>query len=78
MADVLICTAWNSTTNTCDAVSLVPDVYLFSSAAVQNIDLLLNGGFDRDSFGLGFVGFLSLFAIGLATGLVVSQIRKLR
>jgi hypothetical protein len=78
VADVLICTDWNATAATCDSVTLVPNVYLFSSDSIQQIDLLLNGGFDPQAFGVGFVGFMSLFAIGLATGLVVSQLRKLR
>lgn len=78
MADVLICTQWNEATASCDAVSLVPDVYLFSNQSLQQIDLLLNGGFDPQSFGIGFMGVLSLFAIGLATGIIVSQMRKLR
>jgi hypothetical protein len=78
VADVLICTDWNATAAICDSVTLVPNVYLFSSDSVQQIDLLLNGGFDPQAFGIGFVGILSLFAIGLATGIVVSMLRKMK
>lgn len=41
-------------------------------------DLILNGGFDPDSFGVAFGGALVLWATGLAIGLIVAQIRKIR
>lgn len=43
-----------------------------------HIDLLLNGGFDVPTFELAFGAILSLWAIGLATGLIVAQVRKAR
>lgn len=43
-----------------------------------HIDLLLNGGFDVQTFEFAFGAILVLWATGLAAGLIVAQVRKAR
>lgn len=78
MSNVLTCTNWNSTTNECESFSIVQNVYLFDLSQAPMIDLILNGGFDPEAFGVAFSGILALFAAGAATGIIISQVRKLK
>ncbi len=41
-------------------------------------ELLLEGGFDSNAFQTGFSGVLFLWASGLAIGLIIGQVRKLK
>lgn len=41
-------------------------------------ELLLQGGYDSEAFNTAFMGVLSLWTAGLAVGLIVGQIRKLK
>ena len=42
------------------------------------VEILLTGGFDMASFELAFTGVLALWVTGLAIGIVIAQIRKVR
>jgi hypothetical protein len=42
------------------------------------LELLLAGGFDPEVAMYGFFGVMSLWAAGLAVGLIINQLRKLR
>jgi hypothetical protein len=52
--------------------------YVLPPEAGGQLDLLLQGGFSPELFGIGFSGTLTLFAIGFSVGLVISQLRKLK
>ncbi|NQD92914.1 hypothetical protein HP532_09660 [Pseudomonas sp. CrR25] len=52
--------------------------YVLPPEAGEQIDLLLQGGFSSELFRIGFLGTLSLFAVGFGIGLVISQLRKLK
>jgi len=54
------------------------DFLLFTPAEVDTVNLLLNGGFDAESFGIGFGGIISLWITGLAIGMIISQVRKVK
>ncbi len=53
------------------------DSYIFSPAEQAQVELVLQGGMNWESFGLFFVGTLLMFGIGFGTGLIISQIRKI-
>lgn len=52
--------------------------YVLPASAGDQLDLLIQGGFDPELFQIGFIGTLTLFAIGFGVGLVISQLRKIK
>lgn len=52
--------------------------YLIPSESSGSIDLFINGGFDTDTFMLGFMGVLLCWSIGLVAGMCVSVMRKIK
>jgi hypothetical protein len=77
MALVQVCTDYDSTGDVCNSFGFVDSVLLPPSAQ-SNIDLLIQGGFDPDVALTGFFGVISLWGIGIAVGLIISMIRKVR
>lgn len=59
----------------CSAFSYT-QAYLISPDESGYIDLFLRGGFDSESFAVGFGGALLCWAIGVSFGLVASVMRK--
>ncbi len=49
---------------------------VFTKSEIESINLVLNGGFSSEAFGVGFGGIISLWIIGLTTGIIISIIRK--
>lgn len=43
-----------------------------------HIDLLLNGGFDAQSFEFAFMALMALWATGVGFGFIIAQVRKAR
>lgn len=77
---VQVCASWITNTDgtaSCSAWTWT-QAYLLPPEAEGQIDLLIQGGFSPELFTKGFLGTLSLFAIGFGVGIVVSQLRKLR
>lgn len=52
--------------------------YVLPASASDQLDLLFQGGFSPKGFALGFGGMLSLFAVGMSVGIVISVLRKLK
>ncbi|HCA1452958.1 TPA: hypothetical protein MNK97_005285 [Klebsiella pneumoniae] len=50
--------------------------YVVPPEAAAQIELLIQGGFDSETFLEFFGGTLLMFAVGLGVGLVISMIRK--
>lgn len=65
------------TGNQCVNPSYV-DAYLLPPDSAPMLELLLAGGFNEDAAMAGFLGVFTLFAAGLAVGIIVNLIRKLR
>lgn len=78
MSTVLLCTNWDSGSSTCASFAVVEDVYLLPAESAGMVELLLNGGFSPEAFGIAFSGILGLWATGLAIGFIASTIRKAR
>lgn len=77
---VQVCASWITNTDgtaSCSSWTWT-QAYLLPPEAEGQIDLLIQGGFSPNLFGVGFTGTLTLFAIGFGIGVVVSQLRKLR
>lgn len=51
--------------------------YIFSPAEQAQVELILQGGMNWETFGMFFVGTLLMFGIGFGTGLIISQVRKI-
>lgn len=64
---IVVCTAyeWQQT-------------YLIPPEAAGYVDILVNGGFHPESFGIGFFGVMGVFATGLSIGWIASLLRKMR
>lgn len=80
-----ICTAYaasgglNYIVESTGDASICPGPVLLSSAEYTNwLAQMTAFGWDAAAFNLAFLGALTLFAIGLGIGLVMSQVRKLR
>lgn len=43
-----------------------------------HLELLLNGGFDQQSFEVAFMGILALWATGVGFGFIIAQVRRMR
>jgi len=54
------------------------EVVIFTPAEIDSVNLLLNGGFDAESFGIGFGGIITLWITGLTIGMIISHIRKVK
>lgn len=52
--------------------------YVVTPETAAQLDLLINGGFDADTFNLFLWGTLGLFVVGFTTGIIISQLRKMR
>lgn len=52
--------------------------YVVPADQAAQLDLVLNGGFDPDTFTLFFSGTLLMFCVGLGIGLIFSNVRKLK
>ena len=74
------CSSWTTNPDgsaSCSAYEWV-QAYLLPPEVEGQLDLLIQGGFSSDLFQVGFLGTLSLFAVGFGVGLIVSVIRKAR
>ncbi len=74
------CRAWTTNPDesvNCSSFEWVP-AYLLPSEAGEQLDLLIQGGFSPELFRIGFLGMLSMFAVGFGVGLIISQLRKLK
>jgi hypothetical protein len=49
---------------------------VFTVSEFESINLLLNGGFSAEAFSIGFGGIVSLWIIGLTSGIIISIMRK--
>lgn len=49
---------------------------VFTASEIETINLILNGGFSAEAFNIGFGGIISLWIIGLTTGIIISMMRK--
>jgi len=54
------------------------EAYVVPPDAAAQIELLIQGGFDSETFELFFGGTLLMFAIGFGVGVIVSQLRKMK
>lgn len=54
------------------------DTYVLTPDEQAQLQLVVNGGFDADTFTLFFGATLVLFATGFTVGIIISQIRKVR
>lgn len=52
--------------------------YVLPATAGDQLDLLFQGGFSTQGFTLGFSAMISLYAIGIGVGLIISVLRKLK
>lgn len=52
--------------------------YVVTPETAAQLDLLINGGFDADTYNLFFWGTVGLFIVGFTTGIIISQLRKMR
>ncbi|WP_454255710.1 hypothetical protein [Pseudomonas sp. Marseille-Q8238] len=80
VVSVQACTSW--VTNPDSTVSCAAlewhQAYLIPPEAAGYVDILVNGGFSPEAFGVGFLGTLSVFLIGLSGGAVASILRRVR
>lgn len=75
---VLVCAEFTQTSDaavTCTKQTWV-DTYVLSPDEQAQLQLVVNGGFDSDTFLQFFGATLTLFAIGFTVGIIISQIRK--
>ncbi|EIU3499474.1 hypothetical protein L4P89_004343 [Pseudomonas aeruginosa] len=75
---VQVCTAWTSTPEGFMACRELAwqQAYLIPSEAAGYVDILVNGGFSPEAFGIGAAGVLGSFVTGLLIGWVASLLRK--
>lgn len=52
------------------------EAFVVTPEQQAQLELVINGGFDSESFMQFFAGTLLMFAIGFGCGIVISQIRK--
>lgn len=52
------------------------DTYVMSPDEQAQLELVVHGGFDSETFTQFFGATLTLFAIGFTVGIIISQIRK--
>jgi hypothetical protein len=52
------------------------DAYVVPPEQAAAIELLVQGGWDKDAYQIGFGGTLLMFAIGLGVGVIINLIRK--
>lgn len=74
------CRAWKTNPDqsvSCDSFQWIQG-YVLPAETGGQLDLLIQGGFDPELFQIGFIGTLTLFAIGFGVGLIISQLRKLK
>lgn len=80
VAAVQVCMQW--VTNSDNSLSCTQlgwqQAYMIPPEAAGYVDILVAGGFSPEAFGIGFVGTLLLFAIGLSGGMVASILRRMR
>lgn len=75
---VQVCRAWVSTAEgfmQCQRIEW-QQAYLIPPEAAGYVDILVNGGFSPEAFGIGAAGVLGAFVTGLITGWVASLLRK--
>ncbi len=80
VAAIQACTDW--ITNADGSVSCTAfewqQTYLIPPEASAYVDILVSGGFDAQSFGIGFFGVMGVFVTGLAGGWIASLLRRMR
>jgi hypothetical protein len=77
---IQVCRAWTTNPDSsvsCSAIDWIQG-YVLPPEAGGQLDLLIQGGFDPALFRIGFLGTLSMFAVGFGVGLIISQLRKLK
>jgi hypothetical protein len=77
---VLVCaqfTQSSSGVTSCTSQTWV-DTYVLTPDEQAQLQLVVNGGFDADTFTMFFGATLLLFATGFTVGIIISQIRKVR
>ena len=52
------------------------EAYVVTPEQQAQLELVINGGFDSESFVLFFSATLLMFAIGFGCGIIISQVRK--
>ncbi len=52
--------------------------FLIPPEAAGYIDILVSGGFSPEAFGVGFIGVLTVFVVGLSGGWIASILRRMR
>jgi hypothetical protein len=57
---------------------MINEVYLIPASQQELLELMSTGGFSADAFGMAFAGYFGIWAAGATTGLIVSQLRKLK
>jgi len=75
---VQVCTGWASTPEglmQCQHIEW-RSAYLIPPEAAGYVDILVNGGFSPEAFGIGVAGVLGVFATGLIVGWFASLLRK--
>jgi hypothetical protein len=56
--------------------TVASDVFLIPSEHAAQIDLLVQGGFSEEAFGVAFGGMLLLWVTGLGIGFILNLIKK--
>lgn len=75
---VQVCMSWSTTKQGLMACNELAwqQAYLIPPEAAGYIDILVNGGFSPEAFGVGVAGVLGAWATGLITGWIASILRK--
>ncbi|MEE5058202.1 hypothetical protein V2J93_05345 [Pseudomonas alliivorans] len=77
---VLICSAFQTSAEgviTCSSQTW-SETYVVTPEQQAQLDLLITGGFDTEIFLQFFWGTIMLFIVGFGTGIIISQVRKIR
>lgn len=77
---VLVCSQFSQTADgvtNCTSQGWV-DTYVLTPDQQAQIELVIHGGFDPDTFTFYFGATMLLFATGFTVGIIISQIRKIR
>ncbi|WP_282367860.1 hypothetical protein [Pseudomonas sp. PS02290] len=75
---VLVCSQFSQTADgvtNCTSQAWV-DTYVLTPDEQAQLELVIHGGFDSSTFLQFFGATLTLFAIGFAAGIIISQLRK--
>ena len=77
---VLTCTQFSTSTEgviSCSTQAWT-ETYVVTPDQQAQLELVITGGFDGDTFMQFFMGTIMLFVVGFTVGIIISQLRKMR